>query len=160
MVKMKKMSLNKKDIKALNERIAFNFQLPTKSRVEVVFINENEKVITLEDKPVLFELNEKIFPTLMLLQERSEIALKKVVVDMGAVKFVANGADVMRPGIVSFDENLAKDEIVLIVDERFGKSLAIGLALLSASELKATDKGKAIKNIHYVGDRIWNFGKV
>jgi Predicted RNA-binding protein (contains PUA domain) len=81
----------------------------------------------------------------MLLQERSEIALKKVVVDMGAVKFVANGADVMRPGIVSFDENLAKDEIVLIVDERFGKSLAIGLALLSASELKATDKGKAIK---------------
>ncbi|MDP9287287.1 MAG: RNA-binding protein, partial [Thermoproteota archaeon] len=38
-----------------------------------------------------------------------------VYVDMGAIKFVCNGAKVMRPGITSFD-NFKKDGIVTVKD--------------------------------------------
>jgi len=156
---MKKISLSKAEIKGLNEKITFNFQLPPKSRVEVVFLDDKTGLVLLESEPVLFEREGKILPTLALLQKRGDITLKKVVVDMGAVRFVANGADIMRPGIVSFDDGIAPGDVVVVVDKNFGKNLAVGLALMGAAEMKAADKGKAIKNLHYVGDRIWNFGK-
>jgi PUA domain protein len=28
---------------------------------------------------------------------------------------------------------------------------------MNGKEMKEADKGKAIKNLHYVGDKIWNF---
>jgi PUA domain protein len=45
--------------------------------------------------------------------------------------------------------------LILIVDERHGKPLAIGLSLCSSEEMKTADRGKVVKNLHYVGDRIW-----
>lgn len=80
-----------------------------------------------------------------------------VVVDMGAVKFVANGADVMTPGIVDVDENIEKDDFVWICDVKNRKPLAVGFALISGVEMKETGNGKAVRNIHYVGDDIWSF---
>ena len=41
-----------------------------------------------------------------------------VTVDMGAVKFVANGADVMGPGVVDADPSIAEGDFVWIRDER------------------------------------------
>ena len=80
-----------------------------------------------------------------------------VVVDMGAVKFVTNGADVMAPGIVDADENIDEDDQVWICDEKHNKPLAIGIALMSGEQMLKEKQGKAIKTIHYVGDQIWNF---
>ena len=74
---------------------------------------------------------------------------------MPAVKFIANGADVMRPGIKEFD-NFKKNQIIIIVDETHQKPLAIGEALVSSEEMKSLDSGKVIKNLHHVGDKIWN----
>ncbi len=82
--------------------------------------------------------------------------IKKVTVDMGAVKFVVSGADVMRPGIVSFDEEIMKDKIVLVVDVTHKKPLAVGKMMFSGDEAKAMASGKVVKNLHYVGDKVWN----
>jgi len=101
-----------------------------------------------------FEYESWILPTLKLLQK--ELLLKKVVVDMGAVKFVVSGADIMRPGIVEIDSSIFKDEFVVVVDVNNGKALAIGIALFSGSEISGKGSGKVIKNIHYVGDDLWN----
>jgi PUA domain protein len=79
-----------------------------------------------------------------------------VVVDMGAVGFVTKGADVMTPGIVDADVNIQKDDYVWICDETHRKPLAVGIALMTGEEMKNKSAGKAIKNIHHVGDKLWN----
>ncbi len=78
-------------------------------------------------------------------------------VDMGAVGFVTNGADIMAPGIVKADLKIEKNDYVWIRDEKHQKPLAIGKALMSGEEIINTKKGKAVKNIHFVGDPLWNF---
>ena len=79
-----------------------------------------------------------------------------VVVDMGAVGFVTKGADVMVPGIVDADERILENDYVWICDETHHKPLAIGIALMTGEEMKNKQDGKAIKNIHFVGDKLWN----
>lgn len=80
-----------------------------------------------------------------------------VVVDMGAIKFVTNGADVMAPGIVDADKNIKENDFVWICDERNKKALAVGFAVISGEDMIAGDKGKAVRIVHYVGDSIWGF---
>jgi len=80
---------------------------------------------------------------------------KYVMVDMGAVSFITKGADVMAPGITNADESIQKDDIVWICDEKHHKPLAVGIALMTGTEMKTKSPGKAIKTIHYVGDQLW-----
>jgi PUA domain protein len=40
---------------------------------------------------------------------------------MGAVKFVCNGAKIMRPGITKFD-TFKKDDIVIVKDQAMGRA--------------------------------------
>ena len=75
---------------------------------------------------------------------------------MGAVRFMANGADVMSPGIVDADPDLVEGDVVVVVDETHRKPLAVGISLISGSEMVENDKGKAVKTIHFIGDPIWD----
>jgi PUA domain protein len=79
-----------------------------------------------------------------------------VIVDMGAVRFVTGGADVMRPGIVEIDEAISKGEYVVVKDERNRMPLAICIANHPGAEMRSMEKGKVLVNIHYVGDELWN----
>jgi PUA domain protein len=78
---------------------------------------------------------------------------------MGAIPHIIKGADIMFPGIVSFDSNIKKEDFLVIVDEKHDKPIAIGLALVNAPEFSREKKGKAVKNVHYVGDKLWDFIK-
>jgi PUA-domain protein len=80
---------------------------------------------------------------------------RAVTVDMGAVPFVSKGADVMAPGIVEADEGIREGDLVWIRDITHRVPLAIGQALMSGTEMVSGDSGKAIKSIHYVGDKLW-----
>jgi PUA-domain protein len=86
-------------------------------------------------------------------------AKRFVTVDMGAVRFVTNGADVMGPGIVDADADIKAGDFVWVRDERNKKPLAVGIALADGAVLKTKPKGKQIKSLHYVGDRIWVWGQ-
>jgi PUA domain protein len=81
-----------------------------------------------------------------------------VIVDMGAVKFMCNGANVMRPGIKSFGE-FEKDQIVIIIEESQKKSLAVGRALVSSNEMAQMNKGIVVENLHYISDKYWEAKK-
>ena len=81
-----------------------------------------------------------------------------VVVDMGAVRFVCKGANLMRPGITEFGE-FEKGDIVCIRDESQGKYLAVGVATTSSSDAEAAEKGEVLKNLHYVSDAVWEAAK-
>ncbi len=147
-IKMKQIPLKAKEINKLVSGIELN-----KKDSVVLMEDENKKIITVNKEPYLFYYEDKLIPTLKLLQTKD--LLKKITVDMGAIKFVVNGADVMRPGITKIDPSIEKNEAIVIVDENNQKPLAIGIALLNAEEMEKATSGKVIKNIHYVGDDIW-----
>jgi PUA domain protein len=79
-----------------------------------------------------------------------------VVVDTGAVPYVVNGADIMRPGVTSVSDDILAGKPVQVVEERYGKPLAIGIALYNTTELREKNSGKVVKTIYHVGDELWN----
>ena len=81
-----------------------------------------------------------------------------VYVDMGAVKFVCNGARIMRPGITKFD-TFKKDDIVIVKDQNYEKSLAAGIALEDSEIAASKSKGYVIDNLHYISDKFWEVHK-
>ena len=147
---MKRTHLRSKD---LNIELAhYNLDLSKKDQVELV---ENKfKILLINHQPAFFYTENKAIPTLKFLQTHPAL-LKTVTIDMGAVKFIIQWADVMRPGIVAIDESILKDDIITIIDEKNKKPIAIGKALFSQAEMQVMKTGKVIKNIHYVGDELW-----
>jgi len=119
--------------------------------VEVLVPEPGVELIVGGSKSLFFRKNGELFPTLCIVDV---INIRRVVVDMGAVPYVVNGADVMAPGVVSADPEINEGEVVAVTDERHGKSLAIGRALAPGKDMKSP-KGKAVKNVHHVGDKIW-----
>ena len=81
-----------------------------------------------------------------------------VIVDMGAIKFICKGANVMRPGITKFSD-FEKDEIVCVIEESQHKFLAVGKAEMPSRQLDETNKGEVIKNMHYISDIFWEAKK-
>ena len=79
-------------------------------------------------------------------------------VDMGAVPFVCNGANVMSAGINAVSPEIVKGQYVWIREENHQKPLGVGKALLDAEEILSSNKGKAIEALHYIGDKIWEYG--
>lgn len=77
-----------------------------------------------------------------------------VTIDSGAVKFVCNGAKVMRPGIINFD-SFKKGNIVAVKDQTHGRALAVGLALEDSEVAKAMTKGYVIDTVHHISDKVW-----
>jgi PUA-domain protein len=128
----------------------------SKANVEIVEA-EFGALLLIEGKPVLFKLGEAVLPTLVSAEILAK--LSKVVVDMGAVKFVCNGADVMAPGIRRIEGAPAKGDLVVVVDEKYGKPLALGEMLIAADEARAMKQGPVIKSKHYVSDKVWNSAK-
>ena len=104
-------------------------------------------------KPLFVRKDDAILPTLLF----DDILkfLPQVVVNMGAVSHVCNGADVMAPGIVTVKGDFGKDDFVVVVDERHQKPLAVGMALYDSETLRSLKQGKTIRNVHWVGDSLW-----
>ena len=74
---------------------------------------------------------------------------------MGAIPYVCNGADVMAPGIKEIKGEFEEGDLVVVRDVEHGKALAIGKALVGSDEMKEMRKGKAVTNLHHVGDKLW-----
>ena len=123
--------------------------------IEVIETNADVSLFLVNKKMLLLDTGDWVFPTLHGAIQ-FPFPERRVMVDAGAIPYVVNGADVMRPGIVSVSDDVKADSPVQIVDERHGKPLAIGIALFNAPDIRARTSGKMCKNIHHVGDEIWN----
>jgi len=156
-IKVKKRNfLKKKKIKQIkNELGEYGVLLENKKNVEILEAEPNSFILV-DGEPYIILMDDKAIPTLKAMIE-TEIKGKTVTVDMGAIPFVTNGADIMSPGIVNADDNIQKDDIVIIIDETHQKPLAIGISLTNGEEMVNNDSGKAILTKHFVGDEIWNF---
>ena len=140
-------------LKTVSEKWGIEF--PKMKNVKVHQILDDAQIITGDGLKIL-KVDEDYLPFL------SEIKMLEkfptVTVDMGAVKFMCKGANLMRPGIKKFTE-FEKDQIVCIVEESQHKFLAVGKSLVSSSELETMEKGEVINNMHYISDRFWETGK-
>ncbi len=125
--------------------------------VEIAYIKRSEDVERLllkEGKVFAFLKEGRWFPSLHALLELGEPGDHFVKVDMGAVKPVASGADVMAPGITEAGD-VSEGDGVVVVDERHGRPLAVGIALMDGEEMVERDRGRAVRNVHHVGDALW-----
>ncbi len=113
-------------------------------------------ILIIDKIPVFFRHEGDYFLTLRGL-DRFEVERKYVTVDMGAVPYLANGADVMAPGIIDADPSIAEGDVIWVRDERNLRPLSLGLSKHAGEELVSLDKGKVIRTIHYVGDELWSF---
>ncbi len=148
--------LKTKDIKQFQDELKKTFTndfFYEKSSVETGEF-EDQKIIFVDGEPCFMFFENKIIFTLHGLNKYKP-KQSFVVVDMGAIKFVTNGADVMAPGIVDADININENDQVWICDEVHKKPLAIGIANMTGEQMIAENTGKAIKTVHYVGDHLW-----
>src|SRR5215212_6448007 len=81
-----------------------------------------------------------------------------VKIDVGAVSFVCNEAQIMRPGITKCD-TFFKGDIVVVKDEIHEKTLAVGIALEDSQIARNSLKGYVIDNLHYISDKFWKSHK-
>jgi PUA-domain protein len=112
------------------------------------------KIYFVSGKPLFAQLKDTLVPTLLF--DKAFAFLPKITVNMGAVPHICNGADVLAPGVVRIDGTFKKDDYVLVVDERHQKPLAVAIALTEAQAARSLQHGKVAKNVHYVGDVLWN----
>jgi predicted RNA-binding protein (TIGR00451 family) len=126
--------------------------LQSKQVVEEIDV-ENGKLFLINNRPFAISMGSTLFPS--LLNEEVLKTLPSVIVDMGAIPHVCNGADIMRPGIREIHGEFGKGAVLLVKDIRFGKPIGICIAEASSESLRAMAKGKAARNVHYVGDKFW-----
>ena len=141
--------LSNKDKKELSKKI--NLEISKKDEIkkngEIYFFNNEKFLIGIKKDfliPHLNSFDKKIF---------DENNFKKIFVDNGAVSFMVKGANLMKPGIENFDENIKKEEIILIKNKNFPKILCIGICKFSSLELENLDKGVIVENIHFINDK-------
>ncbi|HIP58061.1 MAG TPA: DUF1947 domain-containing protein [Archaeoglobus profundus] len=151
---MKRYMLRKKETKVIIKQLKETTGIEIKGEMERVEFND-EVVILVDGEPIILEYEEKYYFTVYgLLKFRPERG--KIVVDKGAMPHIINGADVMKPGIIYADESIKKGEFVYVVVEEKETPLAVGIALVDGKEMK-NGKGKAVKNIHHLKDKIWKY---
>lgn len=154
----KRHRLRRKEIKAISESLNAILSEPCFSMEDTIDGAELEKFhVLLVDGEILgMIIEDSPFLTVKGLLKYKP-AKRFVTIDMGAVQFIYNGADVMSPGIVDADPEISSGDVVWIRDERNLQPLAVGRALMSGPEMKEAQSGKAVKSLHHVGDEIWNY---
>lgn len=157
--------IRKSELNPLKEEILKQYDqkfvnqiFPKKCNVEVIETEAGDTLFAINNVLKLWKSKDGYIPVLTLLLNK-QVNLKTIVVDFGAIRYVANGADVMRPGITKIDPSIKKGDIVGIIEETKNRALAIGKAMFDASEMEAKDSGKVIKNLHTIQDSVWEFEK-
>jgi PUA-domain protein len=153
--------MRRKDVEALAARLGSEWGLSSPPFSEEAAVDsaevEGRVVYLMANEVVALEHEGKLAPGVRGLLKWAA-GKRFVTVDMGAVRFVINGADVMAPGVTDADAGIQVGDLVYVREERHGKPLAVGQALMTGAELKASTKGKGVKSLHFLGDPLWDLG--
>ena len=151
--------LSKRETSMTLEKLHSNWPektIPKFKNIKAYEIEKDRKLLIHEDNFTAVQINEIILP---YLGNNNLVELfPYVLIDMGAVKYICNGANIARPGIVKF-ESFSKDKIVIVRDKQHQKPLAVGTSLYDSEKAIELSKGHIINNMHYVGDKFWNLYK-
>ena len=149
--------LRSDDVRAVEDSIAdaLGVDVDGDAYELVEFEGDHADVVLVDGKPQVLYVDDE--PFLTVRGANAHPPGKRVVtVDAGAVSFVSDGADVMRPGIVAADDVVAEGDLVVIAEESHGKVLAVGRALVDGGDMVG-DSGKVVESVHHVGDDLFDF---
>jgi len=158
-------SLSKRDRRELAEKAlselgeSYKEAIEKCNLVEVAKIREGdiEAVYFLDGVPAMLEHKvHGLLPALYYIYKAGvSPKLPSVYVDTGAVSRILNGADVMAPGIRKIEGEFSTGGKVVVKELEKGRPIAIGVALVESKNIPQMMKGKAITNVHYLGDEYW-----
>ena len=121
----------------------------------VEFADTDREVVLVDGEPLVASFDGELFVTV-----RGANAYPPenhvVTVDSGAISFVSDGANVMRPGITEATDDIEAGDLVVVVEETHEKALAIGRAETEGSDMVG-DSGKVVESLHHVGDDLYEF---
>ena len=138
---------------ALAENLGVDLTADSYEKVE--FEDSDRDVVLVDGDPLVLYVADE--PFLTVEGANAHTPEKHVVtVDAGAISFVSDGADIMRPGITEADSNIAEGDLVVINEESHGKFLAIGRAKTDGPDMVG-ETGKVVDSIHHVGDDLFEF---
>jgi PUA domain protein len=147
-----KLLLNK--MKSMYPKIYEQIMMANDAKIEYLSINDIG-VYVLDNKPILIQMgDDMLYPTINILNKIGE-CLPKIIVDQGAIPYIINGADVMAPGITEVIGDFKENSIVQIVEKSHNIVIAIGASIFSSEIIRNMQRGKVVKNIHHVNDKIW-----
>jgi len=138
---------------AVSENLGVEVEADSYEKVE--FDDSDWEVVLVDGDPLVLYVDEEPFLTVQGLNAFPPTE-HVVTVDAGAVSFVSDGADIMRPGITEADDDVAEGELVAINEESHGKFLAVGRAKTAGDDMVG-DSGKVVESIHHVGDDLFEF---
>lgn len=145
--------LSNKEKKEINKILVGEYTLNKKDEVtesdEILYKNKEKYLLIIEKN------KKQILKVVPHLKSIIEAGIKSVYIDNGAIPFLIKGADMMRPGITEIEDEIIKDEIIFIRDAGHKKVLAVGIAVNDSIKMRAQEKGIAVKNIHYMGDKYY-----
>ena len=159
LVVKKRRPINKKEARFIKEGIlaAHSLDMPIKAGKYEIAKIDNFDVLISKGNIIALIKDKLVYLTVRGLLTNS-VETGWVQVDMGAVPFVCNGANVMAAGINAVSSEIIKGQYIWIREENHKKPLGVGKALLNADEMLASNQGKAVKALHYIGDKIWEYG--
>lgn len=130
--------------------------IPKTKNLKIFALDDSSQIITGNSTRIVRTKDGQYLP---LLTETAMLdKFPHVVVDMGAIRFICKGANLMRPGITQFGK-FERGDIVCVKDESQGKYLAVGRAVTSSEDAETAEKGEVLKNLHYISDDIWEAAK-
>jgi len=138
---------------ALGEQLGVDLDADTYEKVELE--GTEFDLVLVDGEPAVVYVDDEPFLTVHGANEYDP-ERRIVTVDAGAISFVSDGADVMRPGITEATDDIADGDLVVIAEETHGKILAIGRARTSGDDMVG-DEGKVVDSIHHVGDELFEF---
>jgi PUA domain protein len=134
--------------------------MPKKTPVYILNCQNKLSLTVCQNKILFFQAHKEPHgPTLRVIHEFPHL-LAKAVVDKGAIPFVLRGVDIVAQGFLNpggvLPEGLKKGDFVAIYGEGMEHACAIGRMTLSTEEIRAAGSGYCVKNLHCLGDGLWD----
>lgn len=157
--------LSKRDRRRLEERVMSLYPgFPLSFDDAEAAVVDGVTVYIVGGTPCLYEAGGRLVPTLACLLRHGSSWLPRILVDRGAARAVARGADLMAPGVRGVEGSFNAGDVVAVVDEESGAAVAVAEALEDSESLRARvesrGRGRVARNLHHVGDRVWEACKL
>lgn len=152
-------SLSKREVHDITSQISKSWptnSISTIKNLQAYVIDGNKRLLVGDNLVAIQLAPDLIIPHLTQHDLSNHFA--SVQVDMNAVKFVCNGANIMRPGITDFT-TFKESEIVLVKDQTHKKELAVCISLVDDVTGRKMERGVVLNNIHHIGDVYWETKK-
>lgn len=149
--------IRERDAKDVSEALSqiFGAEISWKGKLVEESEDGGFRLYFVDGVPMAFAFENRVMPTVKGLLQYPASA-RYVTVDEGAVKFVLNGADIMAPGVVDADPGVKEGDAVWIREEKHKRPLAVGIAIMSGPVMAAAEKGKAVRSVHHLRDKLWD----